>query len=219
MKRFLDVFLSVLLLLLSAPLLAGLACAVWLRMGRPVLFRQRRPGLHEQPFTIYKFRTMHPGRAPAAARLPPLGRFLRRTSLDELPELFNVLRGEMSLVGPRPLLERYLSCYTPRERKRHDVRPGLTGWTQIHDHERLSWNERLEMDAWYVEHRTLLLDLRILLRTAAAAARRRHVVEAPHLDFLDKERRPSAHAASAVLPDRPKPDDGTERPLPPRRST
>jgi len=187
-KRAFDVLAGALLLALTAPLTAGVAAVVWQRLGPPVLFRQRRPGRGERPFTLLKFRTMRRGDAPDAERLTPLGRFLRRTSLDELPALLNVLRGDMSLVGPRPLLMRYLPHYTPRERKRHRVRPGLTGWAQIHDHRRLSWQERLAMDCWYVEHRSLRLDLRILLRTASAALKRRSVVDAPHLNYLDEER-------------------------------
>jgi lipopolysaccharide/colanic/teichoic acid biosynthesis glycosyltransferase len=188
MKRAFDVVLSAGLLALFAPLLGGVAAAVRLKMGPPVLFRQKRPGLREQPFTLVKFRTMREGSGPDAERLTPLGRFLRRTSLDELPALVNVLRGDMSLVGPRPLLMRYLPYYTRQERARHDVRPGLTGWAQIHEHQRPSWKERLAMDTWYVEHRSLRLDLRILLRTVGAALKRRSVVDAPHLGYLDEER-------------------------------
>lgn len=188
MKRAFDVVLSAGLLALFAPLLGGVAAAVRLKMGPPVLFRQKRPGLREQPFTLVKFRTMREGSGPDAERLTPLGRFLRRTSLDELPALVNVLRRDMSLVGPRPLLMRYLPYYTRQERARHDVRPGLTGWAQIHEHQRPSWKERLAMDAWYVEHRSLRLDLRILLRTVGAALKRRSVVDAPHLGYLDEER-------------------------------
>lgn len=188
------------LLLLSAPLLAGVACVVRLRLGRPVLFRQQRPGRGERLFTLLKFRTMRPGSAPDAERLMPLGRFLRRTSLDEWPALWNVLRGEMSLVGPRPLLPRYLPHYTRRERKRHRVRPGLTGWAQIHQHERLSWEERLEMDAWYVDNQSLGLDLRILARTLVAAVRRGPVVDTPHLSFLDQARSEEKHDPEANAP-------------------
>jgi lipopolysaccharide/colanic/teichoic acid biosynthesis glycosyltransferase len=187
-KRAFDVSLGTLLLVLGAPLMAGVALAVRWRLGAPVLFRQQRPGRGERLFTLLKFRTMRDGDAPDAERLTPLGRFLRRTCLDELPELFNVLRGDMSLVGPRPLLERYLPHYTAQERTRHRVRPGLTGWAQVHDHQRLSWDERLAMDRWYVEHRSWRLDLRILLCTAAAAFKRRSVVDAPHLNYLDEER-------------------------------
>jgi lipopolysaccharide/colanic/teichoic acid biosynthesis glycosyltransferase len=194
-KRAFDMILGAGLLALCAPLLGGVAAAVRLKMGPPVLFRQKRPGLHGHPFTLVKFRTMREGLGPDAERLTPLGRFLRRTSLDELPALTNVLRGDMSLVGPRPLLMRYLPYYTPTERARHDVRPGLTGWAQIHEHRRPSWEERLAMDAWYARNRSLGLDARILGRTLAAVWRRRHTVSAPHLGYLDEERRDEAHAS------------------------
>lgn len=194
MKRAFDVVLSAGLLALFAPLLGGVAAAVRLKMGPPVLFRQKRPGLNEQPFTLVKFRTMREGSGPDAERLTPLGRFLRRTSLDELPALVNVLRRDMSLVGPRPLLMRYLPYYTRQERARHDVRPGLTGWAQIHEHQRPSWKERLAMDAWYARNRSLGLDARILGRTLAAVWRRHSVVDAPHLNYLDEERSSSEKA-------------------------
>lgn len=166
MKRFLDVLLSTLLLAILSPLLAATALAVRLGLGPGVLFRQERPGLGGRPFTLLKFRTMRPGPGPDAARLTRLGRFLRRASLDELPELWNVLRGDMSLVGPRPLLMRYLPLYTPRQARRMEVLPGITGWAQVNGRNALTWEERFELDIWYVEHRSLVLDLRILGRTA-----------------------------------------------------
>lgn len=166
MKRFLDVLLSALLLAILSPLLAATALAVRLGLGPGVLFRQERPGLGGRPFTLLKFRTMRPGPGPDAARLTRLGRFLRRASLDELPELWNVLRGDMSLVGPRPLLMRYLPLYTPRQARRMEVLPGITGWAQVNGRNALTWEERFELDIWYVEHRSLVLDLRILGRTA-----------------------------------------------------
>jgi lipopolysaccharide/colanic/teichoic acid biosynthesis glycosyltransferase len=143
------------------------------RLGSPVFFRQQRPGLHGKPFDIIKFRTMTDARDPAGNllpdrdRLPPFGQWLRATSLDELPELLNVLRGEMSLVGPRPLLMQYLALYSARQARRHDVKPGITGWAQINGRNAVSWEEKFEMDVWYVEHRSFLLDLKILLRTFA----------------------------------------------------
>lgn len=136
-------------------------------MGLPVLFRQRRPGLHGKPFTTYKFRTMTDARdvqgnaLPDKERLTSLGRFLRSTSLDELPELFNVLRGEMSLVGPRPLVIQYLSRYSTEQARRHDVLPGITGWAQVHGRNALTWVEKFRFDVWYVDHRSLSLDLQI----------------------------------------------------------
>ncbi len=144
--------------------------AVRVAMGAPVLFRQRRPGLGERPFTLLKFRTMAPPKAGEdyrsdRRRLTRMGRLLRRFSLDELPELWNVLRGEMSLVGPRPLLMKYLERYSDEERRRHAVRPGLTGWAQIHGRNRTTWQERFAQDLWYVDHCSLGLDCRILART------------------------------------------------------
>jgi lipopolysaccharide/colanic/teichoic acid biosynthesis glycosyltransferase len=154
-----------------APVLAAVALAVWLAMGGPVIFRQRRPGRHGRPFTLSKFRTMSE-RRDAAGRLRPdrerltrLGRLLRRTSLDELPELVNVLKGDMSLVGPRPLLMRYLGRYTAWQQRRHAVRPGITGWAQLNGRDALPWDERFALDVWYVEHQSFWLDLRILLWT------------------------------------------------------
>lgn len=158
-------------LALLSPVLAATALAVRLRLGSPVLFRQERPGLHGRPFMMYKFRTMRDGvdaagdPLPDEARLTPLGRFLRSTSLDELPELWSVLRGEMSLVGPRPLLVEYLPLYTPEQARRHEVRPGITGWAQVNGRNAISWEEKFRYDVWYVDHRSLLLDLRILLLT------------------------------------------------------
>lgn len=158
------------LVLLALPLLL-LACLVRVRLGSPVLFRQVRPGLHERPFMMVKFRTMTDERGadgellPDARRLTSFGRFLRATSLDELPELWNVLRGEMSLVGPRPLLMEYLPLYSPEQARRHEVRPGITGWAQVNGRNALSWEERFKLDVWYVDHRSLWLDLRILWLT------------------------------------------------------
>ena len=167
-KRLFDVVVAGTLLIVLAPLLALIALLVRLRLGTPVLFCQQRPGRDDQPFTLRKFRTMTDARdeagrpLPDAARLTPFGQFLRRASLDELPELVNVLRGDMSLVGPRPLLMQYLDRYTPEQRRRHAVRPGLTGWAQIHGRNALSWEERFAHDVWYVDHLSPALDLRIL---------------------------------------------------------
>jgi lipopolysaccharide/colanic/teichoic acid biosynthesis glycosyltransferase len=177
-KRALDVVGAGTGLVLLAPLLAATALAVRIALGRPILFRQVRPGLRGEPFTILKFRTMRAPRADEVwyrtdeQRLTPLGRFLRVTSLDELPELWNVLRGEMSLVGPRPLLLEYLDSYTPEERRRHDVRPGITGWAAVNGRNALPFKERLRLDCWYVEHWSLGLDLRILLLTVKQVLRR-----------------------------------------------
>ena len=173
-KRMVDVTLVVLALPLVVPVAAVIALAVRLRLGRPVLFSQVRPGLGGRTFQILKFRTMHDATAargrPLADedRLTAFGRSLRRTSLDELPELWNVLTGEMSLVGPRPLLPEYLELYDDRQARRHEVRPGVTGWAQVNGRNAVSWEEKLELDVWYVEHLGPLLDLRILGRTVLA---------------------------------------------------
>ena len=170
MKRIIDVAAAGLGLVMLSPLLLIIGLAVLMALGSPILFRQERPGRHGRPFTLYKFRSMRTageGAAPLseAERLTRLGAFLRRTSLDELPELWNVLRGDMSLVGPRPLLMEYLPLYTPEQARRHDVRPGITGWAQINGRNAISWEEKFRLDVWYVDHRSLSLDLRILLLT------------------------------------------------------
>ncbi|MGE3401272.1 MAG: sugar transferase [Vicinamibacterales bacterium] len=176
-KRAFDLTLGTLLLVVALPLMAVTALVVRLTLGSPVLFAQERPGLHEKPFTIRKFRTMSDARdgrgepLPDGERLTGFGRWLRRTSLDELPELVNVIRGEMSLVGPRPLLMEYLSRYTPRQSRRHEVRPGITGLAQVRGRNLLDWEERFELDVWYVEHWSMGLDLAILLWTMRAVVR------------------------------------------------
>jgi lipopolysaccharide/colanic/teichoic acid biosynthesis glycosyltransferase len=170
-KRLFDVAAASLMLAAISPLLAVLAILTWLRIGRPVFFRQERPGLGGRPFMMLKFRTMRVARdasgrdLPDEARLVPFGERMRRRSLDELPELLNVIGGEMSLVGPRPLLMRYLDRYTPDQRRRHDVRPGITGWTQVNGRNALSWEEKFALDQWYVDHLSFALDLRILAMT------------------------------------------------------
>ena len=170
-KRSLDVMLAGAALLLLWPVMLVIAWRVWAEMGLPVLFRQERPGYKGTPFLLLKFRTMRSayddeGRPlPDSERLTPYGAFLRRTSLDELPELINILRGEMSFVGPRPLLMDYLPLYSVAQARRHEVRPGLTGWAQVNGRNAQSWEERFAYDLWYVEKRSLLLDLRILLMT------------------------------------------------------
>jgi lipopolysaccharide/colanic/teichoic acid biosynthesis glycosyltransferase len=177
-KRLLDLIASVLVLVLLLPFLVLIAVGVWCRLGWPVLFQQIRPGRDGQLFTMYKFRTMLDARdstgnfLPDGERLPPFGRWLRSTSLDELPELWNVLRGEMSLVGPRPLLKQYLTLYNDRQRRRHEVSPGITGWAQVNGRNTVDWQTRLEMDVWYVENRTFWLDLKILCLTFTQVLRR-----------------------------------------------
>jgi lipopolysaccharide/colanic/teichoic acid biosynthesis glycosyltransferase len=184
MKRLFDMFAaSVALLLLSVPLLA-LAWLIRRKLGSSVLFRQVRPGLQGRPFAMIKFRTMTDERGPDGALLPdaqrltPFGRFLRASSLDELPELWNVLRGDMSLVGPRPLLMEYLPLYTPEQARRHDVRPGITGWAQVNGRNAISWADKFALDVWYVDHRNLWLDLQILWRTVGKVLVR-HGISAP----------------------------------------
>lgn len=180
-KRSFDLCVGCGLLILMLPALVLIALLVRTSLGTPVLFRQQRPGRHGKIFTIYKFRTMRQaydarGRAlPDAQRLTPFGRFLRSTSMDELPEIFNVLKGDMSLVGPRPLLKEYLPYYTEREMMRHDVRPGITGWAQINGRNYCPWDKRLELDAWYVENQTIALDIRILFLTFLKVLRREDV--------------------------------------------
>jgi lipopolysaccharide/colanic/teichoic acid biosynthesis glycosyltransferase len=162
------------------------ATAVRVTMGAPVFFRQQRPGLGGRPFSLLKFRTMRHARPGEdgpesdAARLGRLGRFLRATSIDELPTLLNVLRGEMSLVGPRPLLMRYLPRYSPRQYRRHEVKPGITGWAQVNGRNAISWDEKFELDVWYVENQSFLLDLRILARTFVKVFKREGISREGH---------------------------------------
>ena len=171
MKRLFDVVVSACaLLVLALPLLV----VIWMvrrKLGSPVFFTQVRPGMHGKPFKMVKFRSMTSERGPAGALLPdadrltPFGRFLRASSLDELPELWNVLKGDMSLVGPRPLLMEYLPLYSPQQARRHEVRPGITGWAQVNGRNAISWDDKFKLDVWYVDHRSLWLDLRILWMT------------------------------------------------------
>jgi len=181
MKRIIDLTGAAVGLVALAPVMAAVATAVRIGLGSPVLFRQTRPGLHGGPFEILKFRTMTDERDEHGALLPNeerqtrLGSLLRRTSLDELPELFNVLRGEMSLVGPRPLLMEYVPLFTPEQRRRLEVKPGITGWAQIQGRNALEWERRFELDVWYVDHRSTWLDLRILARTAWLVIRRKDI--------------------------------------------
>ena len=180
-KRAMDVGIASVALVLLAPIMLVVVIVIAWRMGRPVLFRQTRPGRDGKPFKMYKFRTMtdavdRDGRPlDDARRLTKLGKLLRRTSLDELPELFNVLRGDMSLVGPRPLLVQYLDRYTPEQARRHEVLPGLTGWAQVHGRNQVGWNDRLALDVWYVDHRSLWLDIQILIRTIGVVLSRRGI--------------------------------------------
>ena len=207
-KRALDIVASGAALVVLSPVLGALALAVRAKLGSPVLFRQKRPGLHGEPFTLVKFRTMTDARGPDGAlladaeRLPAFGQFLRSTSLDELPELWNVLRGDMSLVGPRPLLMRYLERYTPEQARRHDARPGITGLAQVSGRNAISWEEKFAMDVRYVERVTLGLDLRILANTLLQVVRRDGVSAESHVtmpEFVGTAA-PLAPEASHVRP-------------------
>jgi lipopolysaccharide/colanic/teichoic acid biosynthesis glycosyltransferase len=176
-KRLFDLAVTVPVLILLSPLMLLVGLCSLLFMGRPVLFRQDRAGLSEEPFTVLKFRTMRMARVcharplPDSERLTHLGGFLRKTSIDEIPQLWNVLRGEMSLVGPRPLLISYLTRYAPEQRRRHEVKPGITGWAQVNGRNALTWEQRFELDIWYVDHRSFWLDCKILLLTLSRVLR------------------------------------------------
>lgn len=186
-KRVFDIIASCILLVLFSPVMALTACLIYLTMGSPVLFRQQRPGLYGQPFTLVKFRTMTDARdktgnlLPDEMRLTRLGALLRSTSLDELPQLFNVLKGEMSLVGPRPLKMEYLSLYTPRQARRHEVLPGITGWAQVNGRNSLSWEEKFELDVWYVDNQSFWLDLKILFLTVVKVLKREGISAEGHV--------------------------------------
>ena len=178
LKRIMDIVISAVALTVLSPVLLGVAAVIRLRFGSPVLFRQTRPGRHGIPFQMIKFRTMREAfdsngqPLSDAEHLTPTGRALRATSLDELPELWNVLKGEMSLVGPRPLLMEYLPLYSAEQMRRHEVRPGVTGWAQVNGRNAISWEEKFALDVWYVDHRNFWLDLKILLLTVVRVARR-----------------------------------------------
>ncbi|MCX6882299.1 MAG: sugar transferase [Verrucomicrobia bacterium] len=178
LKRLFDLLLVLVSAPLWLPLLLFLALLVRLKLGASILFRQKRPGLNGEIFEMIKFRTMTGARdasgalLPDSERLPLFGAWLRSTSLDEIPELLNVLKGDMSLVGPRPLLVQYLPRYNPRQRRRHEVRPGLTGWAQINGRNAISWQEKFEFDVWYVENRSLILDIKILYKTLTVLIKR-----------------------------------------------
>ncbi len=182
-KRLFDLLLTFLGLLVIAPIIVLTVFCVRIKLGTPVLFTQDRPGLHGTPFRIYKFRTMTNEQGADghllsdAIRLVPFGRFLRSTSLDELPELINVFKGEMSLVGPRPLLVEYLDRYSPEQARRHDVRPGITGWAQVNGRNAISWEEKFKLDVWYVDNRSLYLDVKILFMTVWKTVKRKDISE------------------------------------------
>jgi len=182
-KRLIDIIAAVAGLILLGPVLLLLAAVIRIKLGSPILFRQQRPGLNGRPFDLIKFRTMTDARdaqgklLPDEQRLPAFGRFLRSTSLDELPELFNVLKGDMSLVGPRPLMMKYLPRYSPEQARRHEARPGITGWAQINGRNAISWEERFKLDVWYVDNWSLWLDFKIILRSIAIVVGRKDITQ------------------------------------------
>src|SRR5579863_149064 len=185
-KRLFDFFVAICALVVLSPLLLAVAVLVRLSLGTPILFRQDRPGLKGKLFTCIKFRTMTDARdasgglLPDSQRLTPLGRFLRNTSIDELPGLINVVRGEMSLVGPRPLLPQYLERYTPEQMRRHELKPGITGWVQVNGRNGLDWEQKFALELWYVDHQSFWLDLRILATTAWQVLRRNGITQPGH---------------------------------------
>ena len=186
MKRLVDVLVSATGLIVLSPIIFLVGVMIWWKIGRPILFTQTRPGLHSAPFKMVKFRTMLNSRDKSgeiladAERLTSLGRFLRAASLDELPELWNVLKGEMSLVGPRPLLMEYLPRYSAEQARRHNVKPGITGWAQVNGRNALSWDEKFALDIWYVDHHSFWLDMKILFRTLAKVFAREGINNSGH---------------------------------------
>lgn len=191
LKRLLDLIVATVLLVMLSPMMLGVALLVRLKMGSPVIFRQIRPGLHGEPFVMYKVRTMidlrddHGSLLPDKQRLTNLGKLIRKLSLDEIPELWNVLKGDMSLVGPRPLLMEYLSFYTAEQARRHEMKPGITGWALIHGRNMLDWNEKFRLDVWYVDNQNLWLDLKIIALTIWKVLRREGV-SYPGYDTMPK---------------------------------
>lgn len=198
MKRLIDFTIILCGLLVLTPALLVIALLVRITLGLPILFRQLRPGLHSKPFFIYKFRTMLDERntegnlLPDYERLTLIGRFLRSTSLDELPELWNVLKGDMSIVGPRPLLMQYLERYTPEQARRHEVKPGITGWAQVNGRNAITWEEKFKLDVWYVDHQSIWLDLKIIALTLLKVLKREGISHTGHAtmeEFWGTQRR------------------------------
>ena len=196
MKRFIDLLFAIFVILIALPILLSLSMLVYFKLGSPIFFKQQRPGLGGQPFWLLKFRTMTDARdeggvlLPDAQRLTAFGRFLRATSLDELPELFNVLKGDMSLVGPRPLLMQYLERYTPEQARRHEVRPGITGWAQVNGRNAITWEEKFKLDVWYVDNWSLWLDIKIIAMTIWKILKREgisHPGQATMEEFMGSE--------------------------------
>ncbi|MBU8785626.1 MULTISPECIES: sugar transferase [Bacillus] len=186
-KRFFDLVSAIVLLLVLSPAMLLVACIIRWKIGSPVLFRQTRPGLNGKPFTLYKFRTMTDERDEAGnllsdeKRLTKTGKLIRKTSLDELPQLINVIKGDLSLVGPRPLLMEYVPLYTKRQWRRHEVRPGITGWAQINGRNKVTWEEKFELDVWYVDHRSFFLDLKIIMLTIGKVMKSEGVSQDHHV--------------------------------------
>jgi sugar transferase EpsL len=213
-KRIFDLAIALPGLILLLPLLALVSGVILVRLGRPIFFGQERAGLGGKSFRIYKFRTMTDARdrdgrlLSDRERLTPLGKFLRRTSIDELPELYNVIKGDLSLVGPRPLFMRYLPCYTEREQLRHTVKPGITGWAQIQGRNLLPWDERLALDVWYVENRSIWLDIRILLQTLVKVLTRHGV--AADSDEVESDLEQERKARNAAVSERLATDPSSE---------
>lgn len=187
MKRVFDFLIALLAILLLGPVIGAVALFVRICLGKPVFFRQQRPGLFGKPFCIYKFRTMSSAYSlegkplPDEKRMTKLGAFLRKYSLDELPQLFNVLKGDLSLVGPRPLLMKYLPLYTDEQKRRHEVRPGITGWAQVNGRNALSWEERFKLDVWYVDHQSFYLDIKIIIMTMRKILRHEGINQPGHV--------------------------------------
>lgn len=187
MKRIFDFIVALTVLLIFSPVMLVVAACISVNLGRPVMFRQIRPGYQGKPFRIYKFRTMTDQRddagelLPDALRLTSFGRFLRKTSVDELPQLLNVLKGDLSLVGPRPLLMQYLERYTHEQARRHEVKPGITGWAQVNGRNAISWEEKFKLDVWYVDNRSFWLDLKILWMTVRKVLRSEGVSQRDHV--------------------------------------
>lgn len=185
-KRIVDISISLILLVVLSPLLYAVICVLWLCEGRPIFFRQDRPGLHGKMFSIYKFRTMIPMESDVIVnpedvqRITKIGQRLRQTSIDELPELYNVLKGDMSLVGPRPLLEEYLPLYSKEHARRHEVKPGITGWAQINGRNSISWEDKFKLDVWYVGNNCLWLDVKILFITIWKVVLKRGISHSQH---------------------------------------
>jgi sugar transferase EpsL len=204
LKRLMDIAGALVALIVFSPLMLWASVMIYFTMGGPLMFRQIRPGLHEKPFSILKFRTMRnavdaSGKPLSdAERLTGFGTRMRQWSIDELPQFINILKGEMSFVGPRPLLFEFFEFYTPEEMRRHEVKPGITGWAQVHGRNNLDWDSRLKLDVWYVDHWNIWLDIRIILKTVLTVIRREGITTEGHATFLrlDDDRRAKREAAA-----------------------